>query len=165
MTFFTQYILHLSLLAFICISVLLLLCQRSALFLYPFVFFSVLDFMFHKRVILTTECHLLNDKAQLLPISSCAKLFLVLKQSFFLTDTLLPPSIPFSNPHIPLGPVTSLTFICINYKMELLHRKLFNFKESQHQTNILVIWTTDIKYLCFMQCFVSLLQYKNSQHS
>lgn len=60
-------------------------------------------------------------------------------------------SIPFSNPHIPLGPVTSLTFICINYRMELLHRKLFNFKESQHQTNILVIWTTDIKHKCFMQ--------------
>lgn len=138
MTLFIQYFLYFSLLAFICIFVPLLLCQCSALFLYPFVFPSVPDFMFLKGVILTIECHLLNDKAQLSPINSCAKLFQILKQSFFFTDILLF-SIPFSNPHIPLGPVTSLTFICINYRMELLHRKLFNFKESQHQTNILVI--------------------------
>lgn len=136
MTFFTQYFLHFSLLVFICIFVPLLLCQCSALSLYPFVFPSVPDFMFLKRVILTIECHLLNDKAQLSPINSCAKFFQILKQSFFLTDTLLP---QFLSAIPTLGSVTSLTFICINYKMELLHRKLFNFKESQHQINILII--------------------------
>lgn len=130
MTFFTQYFLHFSLLAFICIFVPLLLCQCSALFFFPFVFLSVPDFIFHKRVILTIECHLLNDKAQLSPMNSCTKLFQILKQLFFLTDTLLPPPIPFSNAHTPLGPVTSLTFICIKYKTELLHRKLLTLKKA-----------------------------------